>query len=79
MLDVSLERIRTLEPSIVSLDYLLEVAWLYDRIVQAGSKVPVIDLAYELVLSEDFVANCVREAMDKRLICVPKGVHMGEE
>ena len=72
MLDFSLERIRSMEPDIESTEYLLEIAWLYDRIVQSGSKVPVIDLAFELVMSEDFVADCVCVAMEEGLICAPK-------
>jgi len=71
-IDFSLERIRTLTPDSGNLKYLGEIAWLYDRIVQGGTTVPVIDLSYELVMSQEFVAECVRNAMDAGLICVPK-------
>ena len=49
-IDFALERIRSLEPDIESEEYLLEIAWMYDRVVQSGSLVPVVDLSYELVL-----------------------------
>jgi len=70
-IDFALERIRGLKPDSQSIEYLLEIAWLYDRIVQAGSQEPVIDLSYELVLPIEFVAECVRKAMDMRLIKIP--------
>ena len=56
-MDFALERIRSLEPDIESEEYLLEIAWMYDRVVQSGSLVPVVDLSYELVLPLDFVAE----------------------
>ena len=71
-LDFALERIRGLEPDADSEEYLIEIAWLYDRIVRSGSTVPVIDLAYELVMPLEFVADCVSTAMDMRFICLPK-------
>jgi hypothetical protein len=71
-IDFALERIRGLEPDADSEVYLIEIAWLYDRIVRSGSTVPVIDLAYELVMPIDFVADCVSTAMDMRFICLPK-------
>ena len=70
-IDFALERIRGLKPDSQIAEYLLEIAWLYDRIVQAGSQEPVIDLSYELVLPLEFVAECVRRAMDARLIKLP--------
>jgi hypothetical protein len=70
-MDFALERIRSLKPDSSDPRYLLEIAWLYDRIVQAGSKEPVIDLSYELVMPLEFVAECVRRAMDARLIKLP--------
>jgi hypothetical protein len=70
--DFALERIRGLEPDANSEEYLIEIAWLYDRVVRSGSTVPVIDLAYELVMPIDFVADCVSTAMEARLICAPK-------
>ena len=57
-MDFSLERIRTLEPDSDDEQYLLEISWLYNRIVLTGSQIPVIDLDYELVLSEEFV-GCI--------------------
>ena len=44
--------------------FLLEIAWLYNRVIQSGSMVPVIDLSYELVWPKDFVAECVRNAFE---------------
>ena len=70
--DFALERIRGLEPDANSEEYLIEIAWLYDRVVRSGSTVPVIDLAYELVMPIDFVSDCVSTAMEARLICAPK-------
>ena len=63
-MDFALERIRTLKPDQLSKEFLLEIAWLYDRIVKTGSKVPVVDLAFELVWPIDFVGECVRNAID---------------
>jgi len=78
-LDFALERIRTLSPSSDDEAYLLEISWLYDRIVKAGSLIPVIDLAYELVLSENFIGECVSTAMAKGLLKTPKkGTNGGE-
>ena len=52
--------------------YLLEISWRYDRIVKSGSHTPVIDLAYELVLAEEFVGECVSTAMENGLLTNPK-------
>ena len=71
-MDFPLERIRTLEPDSDDERYLLEISWLYHRIVQSGSQIPVIDLAYELVLSEDFIGECVSTSMELGLITNPK-------
>ena len=71
-MDFSLERIRSLEPSWGSNEYLLEIAWLYNRIVLTGSQMPVIDLAFELVLPQEFVGDCVLEAIDRGYITNPK-------
>ena len=71
-MDFSLERIRTLEPDSDDEQYLLEISWLYNRIVLTGSQIPVIDLAYELVLPEDFIGECVSTAMELGLLTNPK-------
>ena len=71
-MDFSLERIRTLEPDSDDERYLLEISWLYHRIVLTGSQMPVIDLAYELVLPEDFIGECVSTAMELGLLTNPK-------
>ena len=71
-IDFALERIRLLNPSSSDEDYLVEIAWLYDRIVKTGSLVPVIDLAYELVLEEEFVGECVSTAMEIGYLKGPK-------
>jgi hypothetical protein len=71
-MDFSLERARLMMPNSEDLKYLLEISWLYNRIVESGSQVPVIDLAYELVLSEEFIAECVRNAMEAKLLTHPK-------
>ena len=67
-MDFALERARSMTPDSDDWDYLLEISWLYDRIVKSGSQIPVIDLAYELVLPEDFVGECVTTAMDEGLL-----------
>ena len=54
-MDFALERARILAPDSDSDEYLLEIAWLYNRVVLTGSQIPVIDLAYELVLPEEFI------------------------
>jgi hypothetical protein len=71
-MDFSLERIRTLEPDSDDEQYLLEISWLYNRIVLTGSQIPVIDLAYELVLSEEFVGECVTYSMELGFLSNPK-------
>ena len=71
-IDFALERIRTLVPSWESEEYLLEIAWLYNRVVLSGSPIPVIDLAYELVQPQDFIGECVSTAMECGLIAAPK-------
>ncbi len=71
-MDFSLERARALKPDVDDEEYLLEIAFLYDRIVQSGSKVPVIDLAYELVLPLEFVGDCVCNAMEIGFLSAPK-------
>ena len=71
-MDFALERIRTLEPDSDDERYLLEISWLYHRIVLTGSQIPVIDLAYELVLPEDFIGECVSTAMELGLLTNPK-------
>ncbi len=37
-----------------------------------GFQIPVIDLAYELVLAEEFVGECVSTAMENGLLTNPK-------
>ena len=71
-MDFALERARSMTPDSDDWDYLLEISWLYDRIVKSGSQIPVIDLAFELVLAEDFVGECVTTAMDEGLLTNPK-------
>ena len=71
-MDFALERARSMTPDSDDWDYLLEISWLYDRIVKSGSQIPVIDLAYELVLAEEFVGECVTTAMDEGLLTNPK-------
>ena len=75
-IDFALERIRGLRPDSSSEEFLLEIAWLYDRIVQAGSTVPVVDLAYQLVILLDFVWEWVSTALDLRFICLPNKARM---
>ena len=70
--DFTLERISTLIPDSDNVDYLLEISWLYDRIVRGGSNEPVIDLAFELVLPLNFVGECVSNAMECGLLSAPK-------
>jgi hypothetical protein len=70
--DFALDRARGLKPDSTSEEYLLEISWLYNRIVEAQSQIPVIDLAFELVLPEEFIGECVRNAMDLKFITAPK-------
>ena len=71
-MDFALERARALKPDSLSEEYLLEISWLYNRIVETGSKIPVIDLAYELVIDEEFAGECVSHAMEFGYLCAPK-------
>lgn len=71
-MDFALERARALKPDSDDEGYLLEIAWLYNRIVLTGSQIPVIDLAYELVLPQEFIGECVSSAMEIGLLTAPK-------
>ena len=71
-MDFALERARNLAPDSDSDEYLLEIAWLYNRVVLTGSQIPVIDLAYELVLPEEFIGECVSTAMEIGFLAAPK-------
>jgi hypothetical protein len=71
-IDFALERIKSLNQDSESEEYLLEISWLYNRIVENGSAEPVIDLAFELVMPKDFVGECVSNAMEMGLIKAPK-------
>ena len=71
-MDFALERARSLAPDSDSDEYLLEIAWLYNRVVLTGSQIPVIDLAYELVLTEEFIGECVSTAMAIGFLTTPK-------
>lgn len=71
-MDFALERARAMKPDSDDEAYLLEIAWLYNRIVLTGSEIPVIDLSYELVLPQEFVGECVSYAMELGLLTAPK-------
>jgi hypothetical protein len=71
-MDFALERARNLAPDSDSDEYLLEIAWLYNRAVLTSSHIPVIDLAYELVLPEEFIGDCVSTAMEIGFLTSPK-------
>ena len=71
-LDFALERFKSLTPDSVNEEFLLEISWLYNRVVKSGSAEPVIDLTYELVMPKDFVGECVSNAMEFGLIKTPK-------
>ena len=71
-MDFALESARNLAPDSDSDEYLLEIAWLYNRVVLTGSQIPVIDLAYELVLPEEFIGECVSTAMEIGFLTTPK-------
>jgi len=78
-LDFALMRARALTPNQESEEYLLEIAYLYDRIVRAGSLSPVHDLSLELVQPFDFIADCVSSAMHHRYLKNPvRGSNGGE-
>ena len=71
-MDFALERARSMTPDSDDWNYLFEISWLYYRIVKSGSQIPVIDLAHELVLAEEFVGECVSTAMANGLLTNPK-------
>ena len=76
--DFALERIRSMVADVEDDAYLLEIAWLYNRIVLSGSTEPVIDLSYELVMPKEFVGLCVSTAMELGFIKLPtKGSNGG--
>ena len=77
-IDFALERIKTLTPNPDDQAYLLEITWLYNRIVLAGSTEPVIDLAYEMVMPVEFIGLCICTAMEVGFIKLPaKGSNGG--
>ena len=71
-MDFSLQRALSMTPDSDNEEYLLEISWLYNRVVLTGSNIPVIDLAYELVLPEEFIGECVSTAMDIGFLTAPK-------
>ena len=71
-MEFALERARNLAPDSDSDEYLLEIAWLYNRVVLTGSQIPVIDLAYELVLAEEFIGECVSTAIEIGFLTTPR-------
>ena len=76
--DFALERIRSMVADADDDAYLLEIAWLYNRVVLSGSTEPVIDLSYELVMPKEFVGLCVSTAMELGFIKLPaKGSNGG--
>ena len=71
-MNLTLEGGRNLAPDSDSDEYLLEIAWLYNRVVLTGSQIPVIDLAYELVLPEELIGECVSTAIEIGFLTTPK-------
>jgi hypothetical protein len=71
-IDFSIERAKMLYPDLDNNDLILEIAFLYDRTVKAGSQVPVIDLAKELDWAPEEVGDLVLSAMDLKYLTNPK-------
>ncbi len=78
-MDFAIERARSINPGSDDRDNLLEISWLYDRIVKSGSQISVIDLAYELVLPEEFVGECVSTATHIGYLAAPKRETFGRK
>jgi|UniRef100_UPI00404B88CE hypothetical protein len=70
--DFSLERAKMLYPDLYNDDLILEISFLYDRTVKAGSQVPVMDLAKELDWAPEEVGEVVLTAMDYKYLTNPK-------
>ena len=70
--DFSLERAKMLYPDLYNDDLILEISFLYDRTVKAGSQVPVVDLAKELDWAPEEVGEVVLTAMEYKYLTNPK-------
>lgn len=72
-LDFSVSRLRMLwnldqeDP-----EFLAEVAYLYDQIVQTGTKEPIIDMGMKLLIPFEEVGYVVSIAMEAKYLTAPK-------
>lgn len=53
-------------------EFFAEVAYLYDQIVQTGSREPIIDMGMKLIIPFAEVGHVVSQAMEARYITAPK-------
>lgn len=53
-------------------EFFAEVAYLYDQMVQTGTKEPIIDMGMKLIIPFAEVGHVVSQAMEARYITAPK-------
>jgi hypothetical protein len=53
-------------------EFLAEVAYLYDQIVQTGTHEPIIEMGMKLMIPFEEVGTAVSNAMDWKYITAPK-------
>ena len=53
-------------------EFLAEIAYLYDQIVQTGTHEPIIDMGMKLMIPFEEVGAAVSNAMDWKYISAPK-------
>ena len=71
-IEFSVSRIQMLWGQFDNPEFLAEIAYLYDQIVQAGSHEPIIDLGMKVKIPFDQVGEAVVCAMDAGFISAPK-------
>jgi hypothetical protein len=53
-------------------EFFAEVAYLYDQIVQTGTKEPIIDMGMKLLIPFAEVGHVVSQAMETKYLTAPK-------
>ena len=71
-IEFSASRIQMLWGQLDNPEFLAEIAYLYDQMVQAGSHEPVIDLGMKVKIPFDQIGEAVVCAMESGFISAPK-------
>lgn len=72
-IEFSVSRLRMLwDVDRVDPEFFAEVAYLYDQIVQTGTKEPIIDMGMKLLIPFEEVGYVVSLAMEAKYLTAPK-------